>query len=217
MKAKRSNTATTPISEDKASHGKSASFPADIKPMLATLVDKPVDEAGWLYEVKWDGFRAVGYTFKGVPEIRSRNNKSFNEKFYPVYNALREWNKNLVVDGEIVVLNNKGVPDFGGLQNWRSEADGQLVYYLFDILWLEGKDLMEVPLQERREILRSVVPQEGIIKLSENFESSGSEFFALADKMGLEGIMAKKANSLYIPDSRSRDWLKIKTEKHQEL
>ena len=121
------------------------------------------------------------------------------------------------MDGEIVVLNNKGVPDFSGLQNWRSEADGQLAYYLFDILWYNGKDLTNIPLIERREILRSVVPQAGLIKLSENFEATGSEFFALADKMGLEGIMAKKADSLYIPDARSRYWLKIKTEKHQEL
>jgi bifunctional non-homologous end joining protein LigD len=108
--------------------GTKASFPEDIKPMLATLVDKPVEEPGWMYEVKWDGFRSLGYINNGVVDIRSRNNKSFNEKFYPVFDALKQWGLNVVVDGEIVVLNEKGVPDFSDLQNWRSEADGRLVY-----------------------------------------------------------------------------------------
>jgi bifunctional non-homologous end joining protein LigD len=195
-------------------------FPLDIDPMLATLVDKPVDEDGWVYEVKWDGYRALGYMHDGAVEIRSRNNKSFNEKFYPVFNALKEWNIDAIVDGEIVVVNDKGVPDFGDLQNWRSEADGHLAYYLFDILWLDSRDLMNEPLHERRNILHDVVESnkhdERTIKVSENFEATGSEFFALADKLGLEGIMAKREDSKYIPGLRTKDWLKIKTEKRQE-
>jgi bifunctional non-homologous end joining protein LigD len=195
-------------------------FPSEIEPMLATLVDKPVDDEGWMYEVKWDGYRALGYMNNGTVEIKSRNNKSFDEKFYPVYNALKEWNRNAVVDGEIVVVNDKGVPDFGDLQNWRSEADGHLAFYLFDLLWLDGKDLMNEPLHERRKLLHQAVEaykeNTGIIKVSENFEATGTEFFALADKMGLEGIMAKKADSLYVPGARTKDWLKIKTEKRQE-
>jgi bifunctional non-homologous end joining protein LigD len=197
--------------------GKRASFPKDIMPMLATLVDKPFDDAGWLYEIKWDGYRALGYRNNKTTELRSRNNKSFNEKFYPVYNALKQWDINAVVDGEIIVVNEKGVPDFSDLQGWRSEADGQLAYYLFDILWLDGIDVMNLPLTERREILRSIAPSNDVIKLSENFEASGSEFYELADKMGLEGIMAKKASSIYTPGLRTKDWLKIKTEKRQEL
>ncbi len=196
--------------------GRKSKFPEDIKPMLATLVDKPFDDEGWLYEVKWDGYRAIGYINKNGVEIRSRNNKSFNEKFYPIYEALKKWPVNVVVDGEIMVLNDQGVPDFSDLQNWRSEADGNLIFYLFDILWLEGLDLMGLPLTERREILRSVVPHNDTIKLSENFDEKGTVFFALADNMGLEGIMAKKANSLYTPDLRTKEWLKIKTEKRQE-
>ncbi len=192
-------------------------FPADIMPMLATLADKPFDDDGWLYEVKWDGYRALAYINKGNVEIRSRNNKSFNEKFYPVYQALKKWKANVVADGEIVVVNEKGLPDFGALQNWRSEADGNLAFYLFDLLWLDGQDVMEQPLTVRRQLLRSVVPvEDDVIKLSENFEATGSEFFALADKMGLEGIMAKRATGIYTPGSRTKDWLKIKTEKHQE-
>jgi bifunctional non-homologous end joining protein LigD len=195
---------------------KKLAFPSDIKPMLATLVEQPVDEPGWVYEVKWDGYRALGYMNEGSVDLRSRNNKSFNEKFYPVYDALKNWNINAVVDGEIIVVNEKGVPDFSDLQGWRSEADGHLAFYLFDILWLEGRDLMDLPLTERREVLQSIIPSAGLIKLSETFDTSGSEFFALADKMGLEGIMAKRATSKYVPDQRGKEWLKIKTEKRQE-
>ncbi len=201
---------------DIAGKGKRSKFPEEIKPMLATLVDEPVEDEGWLYEIKWDGYRALGYLNNGSVEVKSRNNKSFNEKFYPVYDALKKWKINAIVDGEIVVVNEKGIPDFSDLQAWRSEADGHLNYYLFDILWLDGIDVMSLPLTERREILRSVVNQNDIIKLSENFDSTGKEFFALADKMGLEGIMAKKASSLYTPDLRTKEWLKIKTEKRQE-
>lgn len=193
------------------------SFPSDIKPMLATLADKPFDEEGWLYEVKWDGYRAVGYINNGEVNVCSRNNKSFNDKFYPVYEALKKWKINAIVDGEIIVVNEKGISDFEDLQSWRSEADGPLAFYLFDILWLNGENLMQKPLNERKEILRSVIPSENnIIRLSENFDSTGTEFFQLAEKMGLEGIMAKKKDSLYIPDTRSKDWLKIKTEKRHE-
>lgn len=195
---------------------KKAKIPADIKPMLATLVDRPSDEKGWLYEVKWDGFRAISYLNDGSVELRSRNNKDFNKKFYPIYQELKDWKVNAVVDGEIIVVNDKGQPDFNALQEWRSEADGELVYYLFDILWLDGYDLTNVALIERKEILKKIIPSQGNIRVSEAFETSATEFFALADKMNLEGIIAKKADSIYKPDVRSREWLKVKTEKHQE-
>src|SRR5688572_14919653 len=79
-----------------------------IEPMLATLVDKPFDEPGWVYEIKWDGYRAISYIKNGKVDIRSRNNKSFNEKFYPVYDALLKWKTDAIVDGEIIVVNQKG-------------------------------------------------------------------------------------------------------------
>ncbi|HLZ88159.1 MAG TPA: non-homologous end-joining DNA ligase, partial [Puia sp.] len=196
--------------------GKKAAMPADIAPMLATLVDKPFDEEGWSYEIKWDGYRALAYLKKGKVELRSRNNKSF-EKYYPVYDALKEWPVHAVLDGEIVVLDAKGQSNFSGLQNWRSEADGELIYYVFDLLWLEGKDLMGLPLAERRELLRSIVPEEGPIRYSDSFETSGTKFFATAQKMGLEGIIAKRTDSLYTPGVRTKEWLKIKTVSRQEV
>jgi bifunctional non-homologous end joining protein LigD len=196
---------------------KKTSFPKDIKPMLATLTDKPFNDDNWLFEVKWDGFRAVSYCRDGDAEIRSRNNKDFTKKFYPVHLALKDWGVNAVVDGEIIVIDENGRPNFNALQEWRSEADGQLIYYVFDLLWIEGYDLMQVPLAERKNILQQIVPPSGLIRLSETFNVSGIEFFEQAEKLGLEGILAKKANSVYRPDYRTKEWVKIKTERHQEV
>src|SRR5687767_2436507 len=93
--------------------GVKAPFPRSFKPMLATLVDKPFDETGWVYEIKWDGYRAVAMINKGKVNLVSRNNKSFNEKFYPVTAALRKWKINAIVDGEVVVLVDNGIAHFG--------------------------------------------------------------------------------------------------------
>lgn len=201
--------------------GRKAPMPKDLAPMLATLVDKPFDKAGWSYEIKWDGYRALGYLKKGKVELRSRNNKSF-VKYYPVYDALKAWSINAVVDGELVVLNEKGESNFNQLQNWRSEADGSLIYYVFDLLWLDGRDLTGLPLSQRRALLQSVVPAsvvpaESTIRFSESFETSGTEFFEKAQKLGLEGIMAKKTDSSYTPGIRTKEWLKIKTSSRQEV
>jgi bifunctional non-homologous end joining protein LigD len=180
-------------------------------------VDKPFDLPGWLYEIKWDGYRALAFMSENNIELKSRNEKSFNEKFYPVHKALSKWNINAVVDGEVVVLKENGLSDFGTLQNWRSEADGDLIYYLFDVLWLNGKDLRGLPLIQRREILKTIVPNEGIIRLSESFDVTGTEFYTIALNMGLEGIVAKKADSIYVSGIRTTDWLKIKANKRQEV
>jgi len=197
--------------------GQEAPMPKSIEPMLATLVNEPVAEEGWLYEMKWDGYRAVAYC-NGSVDLCSRNNKSFNEKFYPLYNSLKEWKVNAVVDGEIVVVNEQGLPDFSQLQLWRSEADGALLFYLFDILWLEGRSLVHLPLEERKEILKAIVPQgHPHFRVSEILKDDGSEAFKQARSLHLEGVMAKRSGSVYTIGKRTRDWLKIKTEKTQEL
>lgn len=197
--------------------GATAKFPQNLKPMLATLVDEPFDKDGWIYEVKWDGYRAVAYLNKGEVSLRSRNDKSFDEKFYAVHDALKQWPVNAVVDGEIIVADDKGMADFSKLQNWRSEADGTLLFYVFDVLWLEGKSLMDLPLAERHEILESIMPESDTIIISKAFDTNGLDFFHSAEKLGLEGIMAKKADSVYVPGNRTRDWLKIKTHTRQEV
>jgi bifunctional non-homologous end joining protein LigD len=192
-------------------------FDTNLTPMLATLVDAPFDDDGWEYEVKWDGYRALAFMNKEEVDLKSRNNKSFNEKFYPVFQAIKDWKINAVVDGEVVVVNEKGISDFGSLQNWRSEADGELLYYVFDILWLENRNLMDLPLTERKAILQSIVPKEGLIRSGYSVNTDGNAFFDAATELGLEGIIAKRSDSPYVPGVRTRDWLKIKINKRQEV
>ncbi|QDW24531.1 DNA ligase D [Pedobacter sp. KBS0701] len=216
---------TKPVGDDKSIDVKAilkkapkSAMPKNIKPMLATLVDEPFDDPNWQYEVKWDGYRALAFINKGKVELFSRNNKSFNEKFYPIYDLLKEWKINAVLDGEILVLNDKGISNFGSLQNWRSEADGELVFYVFDILWYEGKNLMEMPLNERQAILNDILStDDDRVRLGKVFKASGVDFFDAAQRMGLEGIIAKKMDSTYAPDRRSKEWLKIKVHKRQEV
>lgn len=193
-------------------------IPSAISPMLATLTDQPFDQAGWIYEVKWDGYRAIAICNGKDVHITSRNNKPFNDKFYPVTSALVNWNVKAVVDGEICVLNKHGITHFGSLQNWRSEADGDLVYYLFDLLWLNGKDLTQLPLSERKAMLQQIVPaDDDVIRLSGSFNTPVADFLATAMEMGMEGIIAKKADSIYLPGERTRNWLKIKANKRHEV
>jgi bifunctional non-homologous end joining protein LigD len=191
--------------------------PTNIKPMKATLVDEPFDEPGWLYEVKWDGYRAIAIISKTDAQLISRNNLLF-DKYYPINKLLKSLKLDAVVDGEIVVINDKGLSDFGALQNWRSEADGNLVYYVFDILWYDGKNLMDLPLIKRQAILKDILPaDDDQIRQSKVFDADGIQFFAAAERMGLEGIIAKKASSVYTSDLRSKEWLKIKVHKRQEV
>jgi bifunctional non-homologous end joining protein LigD len=198
--------------------GRKSKIPANIKPMLATLVNEPFDDPDWIYEVKWDGYRALAYVNKGKATLSSRNNKSFTEKYYPITAAMEDWTINAVLDGEILVIEKDGKANFSALQNWRSEADGDLVYYAFDLLWYEGKDIMGLPLSERQAILKEILPtNDDRVRLSQVFTANGLDFFEAAEKMRLEGIMAKKASSHYIPDARSKDWLKIKVSQRQEV
>ncbi len=192
-------------------------LPSKLTPMLATLTDQPFDAPGWLYEIKWDGYRTLAFINKKEIELKSRNNKSFNEKFYPIYEAVSHWPIRAIVDGEIIVINEQGLSDFSALQEWRSEADGQLIYYVFDLLWFNGQDLTQRPLSERKALLQKHIPADGMIRFSQSFDTSGTEFFGVAKKLGLEGMIAKRADGLYYPGERSREWLKIKTSQRQEV
>ena len=191
--------------------------PAAVKPMKATLVDEPFDQPGWMYEIKWDGYRAIAILNERQSIITSRNNLVF-EQFRPINELLESWDINVVLDGEIVALNEQGTADFGALQNWRNKKNALLAFYVFDILWYNGRDLTGLPLRSRREILDAVLPKDSeLIRPSQVFEVGGIEFFEAAKKMGLEGIIAKRADSLYTSDARSREWLKVKAKRRQEV
>ncbi|MGV3764582.1 MAG: DNA ligase D [Chitinophagaceae bacterium] len=193
-------------------------MPVSIPPMLATL-SEPFREKGWLYEIKWDGYRTIAHLNGKKSKLVSRNNKSFNQKFYPIFNAIREWDVSAIVDGEVVVVNDKGAANFGQLQNWRSEADGHLLYYLFDVLWLDGTDLTEKPLTERRAILEKLLEKSpsDLLRFSKKFPGTPESLLKKMKQLGLEGIIAKKEDSIYLPGERSKDWLKIKTGLRHEV
>ena len=187
-------------------------MPVDIKPMLATLVDQPFEDNGWLYEIKWDGYRAVSYLYNGMVEVRSRNNLSFNDKFKPITTALKNWNVNAVVDGEIIATDQKGHANFHKLQGFAKNGSGaNLIYYVFDLIWYEGRNITALPLTDRKKILANICPKDdSVIRYSDHVEGGGKSFFNEALKQGLEGVMAKKMDSEYITSFRSRNWLKIK-------
>lgn len=197
---------------------RAAAFPKDIKPMLATLTDEPFDSDDWIYEIKWDGYRVVSYLDKGKVEMRSRNNLSFNEKFNVIGDALKKWPVRAVVDGEIVALDEKGHANFQQLQNVLKNKDtAHLVYYVFDIIWYDGRDLTQLPLLERKEILKSIMPKKNdVVRYSDHIVGQGTRLLSSAVREGLEGIMAKKADSIYEVNRRSTSWLKMKNNHRME-
>ena len=188
-----------------------------MKPMLASLTEEAFDSADWIFEIKWDGYRAIAGIRNGKVELQSRNNLSFNQKYHPVTQALQKWNVNAIVDGEIIAVDAQGNTDFQHLQAWQKTGRGELLYYVFDILWLDGFSLIHLPLTERKEILQSIIPATGIIKYSDHIIGHGTDFFEMATQKGLEGIMAKRSDSLYHPNIRTQQWLKIKTHRRQEV
>jgi bifunctional non-homologous end joining protein LigD len=202
--------------EDVLSKAPKAAMPTKLQPMKATLVREPFDDVGWLYEIKWDGYRALAVIDNSQAELISRNNISFDQ-FHPIADTLGKWQAKVIIDGEIVVLGADGKSDFSAIQNWQRRKDGQLVYNVFDILWYEGRDLTGLPLTERKAILQAVLPTDDTIRLSKAFAVNGIEFFHAAEKAGIEGIMAKKADSTYSAGDRSKEWLKVKVERRQEV
>jgi bifunctional non-homologous end joining protein LigD len=191
-------------------------MPKDVKPMLASITNEPFNDKEWQFEIKWDGYRALSYINNGKVLLRSRNNISFEHKYGDVYDALKQWPINAVIDGEIIILNEDGKADFKALQDWQLVKKGNLVYYVYDILWLEGISLMNLPLTERQEILKQLIPDAGLIRFSDCIEDYGVDFYNIAKENGLEGIIAKRKDSVYQPGYRTKSWLKIKIEQRHE-
>jgi bifunctional non-homologous end joining protein LigD len=183
--------------------------------MLASAAKKPFDHPGWVFEVKWDGYRAVAELGKRGVRLYSRNRLPLEKRFPEVTAALKALGAEAVLDGEIVASGKDGRPSFQLLQG-RGPGRGYLVYYVFDILFLRGRDLTGLPLTERKALLKELLPAAGHVRYSEHVPKDGVKFFRAAKAKGLEGIMAKRAGSPYRPGTRSRDWLKIKNRVTQD-
>jgi bifunctional non-homologous end joining protein LigD len=196
---------------------RSNKMPDRISPMLATLVEEPFDSEDWLFEVKWDGFRSLAFIENGQVELKSRNNLSFNQKFPSIVRSLEKSKESVILDGEIVVVDAKGRSDFQLMQNYQT-GEGMLLYYVFDLLYKDGRDMRELPLIERKETLKKYLSRLDLplIRFSDHIVKEGKRFFKEAEKEKLEGIIGKKMSSEY-QSRRSRDWVKIKTSLRQEV
>jgi bifunctional non-homologous end joining protein LigD len=191
-------------------------MPHNIKPMLSTLVKEPFDHKDWIFEVKWDGYRAIAEISDGNISLYSRNLISLNQKFLPIAESLRKFRFDAILDGEIVIVDDQGRPDFQMLQNYQKSKSGHLLYYVFDLLYFQGRDLTNLPLLRRKELLKKILPSSPRIKFSDHISKEGILFFNTVKERGLEGIMAKHSQSAYRMGRRSRQWLKVKTRLTQE-
>jgi bifunctional non-homologous end joining protein LigD len=193
-----------------------STLPRRLLPMLATLTDAPFDDTDWVFEDKFDGFRMVSEIRGGKVALYSRNGKIIRHSYIEVAKALEGVRGDAVIDGELVAVGKDGVSHFQLLQNaLRQEA--KLLYCMFDLTFADGEDLRKLPLLERKKRLKAILPRHKLIALSPHRTGDGKKFFAEAERKGLEGIMAKRANSQYASGSRSADWLKIRTAKRQEV
>lgn len=186
-----------------------------IEPMLAEPVSTP-PEGPWVYEIKLDGYRAMVVKNKTHLTLFSRRGHTLNRRFPAIANAFGRLSSGTILDGEIVALDEQGRPQFNALQNAR---DGQAVYfYAFDLLAYQGKDLLSMRLSDRRQLLEQALRGlEDPVRLSPIFDFPAREVARAARDQGLEGIVAKRVDSLYEPGLRTGNWVKYKTQKGQEL
>jgi bifunctional non-homologous end joining protein LigD len=202
------------IVRKKTDEGAAAAPDREYEPMKAVSAEDVPKGDGWLFEVKWDGYRALAYVRGGECTLRSRNDNDLTERFPQVARAIAAAARtpNCVLDGEVCALDDEGRPSFSAMQQGRST----LVYYAFDVLEADGDELCALPLVERHERLRELLAPSNVLRISDTFED-GEALLEAARAQRLEGIMAKRADSRYQPGRRSREWLKIKPTGRQEF
>jgi bifunctional non-homologous end joining protein LigD len=200
-------------------------MPTIIHPMLATLVDDPFSNPEWIFETKWDGFRSVCFVENGKARFVSRNQIEMTPQYPELAGVAKQLDaKEAILDGEIVALDKDGMPRFqllqprvgrkSGIEALRGH--GHIVYFVFDLLYVDGNNLMTCPLVERKEVLERILKPASFIKLSEHIDGDGEAFFKQIEKFHLEGMIAKRAASPYV-EKRSKDWLKVKTIMRSEV
>lgn len=188
-----------------------------IAPMLAKETDQPFSDPDWIYEMKWDGYRAIAEVHGSKVSLYSRNGNTFNASYPVVVDALQAMKLNAVLDGEIVVVDETGRSDFQRLQYYQTDSEHAMEYRVFDVLAIKGKDTTHLPLIERKKLLKKLLPKNNVVKYSDHIEERGLDFFNAAKERDLEGIIAKKADSLYHIGRRTSEWLKIKNHKTADV
>ena len=215
-----------PLDRRLAHCGAEGRFPAAVKPMLAKLTDAPFDGDGWLFEPKMDGFRLLALVERGTVRLRSRNGNDMTALYPEVVEELRaQPHESFVLDGEVVVLDEAGLPSFGLMQQRMGgprmegapRASGTLMYYPFDLLYLDGYNVRGAPLSERKDLLARMLAPGDVVRSIEYTVGGGEAFFAAATGLGLEGVVAKRLDSSYQPGRRGSAWLKIKATQSQEM
>ncbi len=207
------------VAEIDLSEAKAAKLPGFITPMAATLTDKGFRDDDWLFEIKWDGYRIEAVVKDGTARIYTRNGND-GETYFPKLLTKASWieAQEAIVDGEVVAIGDDGLPDFSLLQELTTAQSGRLVYQAFDLLHLDGRSLLNVPLESRKQLLRSVLrPGDRRVRFADHVLTEGLAFLEAAKAQELEGIIAKHRRSIYEPGKRSRAWLKIKVRPEQEL
>ncbi|WP_261510023.1 DNA ligase D [Chryseobacterium paludis] len=178
--------------------------------MLAKSFEKAFDDKDWIFEIKWDGYRAIADVSNDTPLFYSRNGISFLDKFQKISRDFDSQKHKMILDGEIVAYDENGKPSFQLLQQIGDNPNLALVYQVFDLLWLNGHSTEDIPLLQRKELLKEALIETEVIKYCDHIPEKGIDFFNQMKKMKLEGMIAKKANSNYIENHRTTDWLKIK-------
>jgi bifunctional non-homologous end joining protein LigD len=192
-------------------------LPPFISPMLAQLAAEPPSGDEWIFEPKLDGFRTLAYIDKGKITLRSRNDTDMSRYFPAVISDLSRFNKSMVVlDGEIVAIDEQGkicfqcLQQLVGLPHQHTGRQFTTVYYVFDVLYLDGSSLMATPWEKRNKILTGIIKPGAHLKIVSHFEGDGAHIFKASVDAGFEGIVAKKKHGLYLPGKRSSEWIKVK-------
>ncbi len=195
-------------------------MPTSITPMLASITEQPFDDPNWIFEIKWDGYRAVAFIENGSVRLVSRNHNDLTPR-YPELRKLPEFVKaqTAILDGEVVVLDEQGRSSFSLMQQRTGirshgrqtapRSDLAILYYVFDLIYSDGYDLRRVSLDDRKQALREILLSGDTVRYSDHYAGQGRALFDAAKQKGLEGILAKRATSCY-EERRSREWLKIK-------
>ncbi|SEN03328.1 bifunctional non-homologous end joining protein LigD [Mucilaginibacter gossypiicola] len=201
--------------EELKKQGTRKAMPKVIRPMLCTLTKEVIENTDYIYEVKWDGYRIISYIQDNHVRMDSRSALDYTKKYPPIANALRKLGHDAVLDGEVVVFNEEGKPDFDALQTFNGH-DTPINYCVFDLLWLDGYNLMNLPLIDRKAMLKDLLVDNDLLRFSESF-NDGVSLYQQALALDLEGIVAKRRDSRYLPDARDNNWLKTPTRKRQEF